>query len=155
MKYLPLGNNTGDPFSDLKNILPDMFDGTTGRFEGEAELKLSLDAKPVQLPPRAVPYSTLLKLKKELDKMEKDGIITECPETTDWAHNLVIVTKKNGDLRLCLDSKNLNKGLICNLHYTASWEDAQSTFNNARFFSTLDVLKVAIGHKSYLPKAIY
>ena len=137
-KYLPLGKNTGDPFSDLKNIFPDIFDGTVGRFEGDAELKLSLDAKPVQLPPRAAPHSTLLKLQKELEKMEKDGIIRECSETTDWAHNLVIVTKKNGDLRLCLDPKNLNKGLIRNLHYTASWEDTQSTFNNGRFFSTLD-----------------
>ena len=138
MKYLPLGKNTGDPFSDLKNIFPDMFDGTVGRFEGDAELKLSLDAKPVQLPPRAAPHSTLPKLQKELEKMEKDGIIRECSETTDWVHNLAIVTKKNGDLRLCLDPKNLNKGLIRNLHYTASWEDSQSTFNNARFFSTLD-----------------
>ena len=133
MKYLPLGKTTGDAFLDLKNIFPDMFDGTVGRFEGETELKLSPDAKPVQLPPRAVPHSTLPKLKKELDKMEKDGIIRECSETTDWVHNLVIVTKKNGDLRLCPDPKNLNKGLIRNLHYTASWEDAQRTFNNGKF----------------------
>ena len=70
--------------------------------------------------------------------MEKDGIIRECSETTDWVHNLVSVTKKNGDLRLWLDPTNLNKGLIRNLHYTASWEDAQRTFNNGKFFSTLD-----------------
>jgi len=138
MKYLPLGKSIGDAFLDLNNIFPDMFDETVGRFEGEAELKLSPDSKPVQLPPRAVPHSTLPKLKMELDKMEKDGIIRECPEATDWDHNLVIVTKKNGDLRLCLDPKNLNQGFIRNLHYTASWDDAQSTFNNGRFFSTLD-----------------
>ena len=99
-------------FLDLKNIVPDMFDGRVGCFEGEAELKLSPDAKPVQRPPRAVPHSTLPKLKKELDKMEKDGIIRECSETTDWVYNLVIMTKKNGDLRLCLDPKNLHNGLI-------------------------------------------
>ena len=83
VKYLPLGKSTGDAFLDLKNIFPDMFDGTVGRFEGKTELKLSPYAKPVQLPPRAVPHSTIPKLTKELDKMEKDGIIRECPETTD------------------------------------------------------------------------
>ena len=86
--------------------------------------------------------------------MEKDGIIRECPETTDWVHNLAIVTKKNGDLRLCRDAQHLNKRLIRNLHYKASWKDAQGTFNNGRFFSTLDA-KLAIGHKSYLLKASY
>ncbi len=78
------------------------------------------------------------KLKAELDKMEAQGIIRPCPETTDWVHNLVIAKKKNGDLRICLDPKNLNKGLIRNIHYTASWEDAQHSFANGKYFSTLD-----------------
>ena len=71
MKYLPLGKTTGDAFLDLKNIFPDMFDGTVGRFQGEAELKLSPDAKPLQLPPRAVQHSTLPKLKRSLIRWRK------------------------------------------------------------------------------------
>ena len=47
------------PFPNLKNIFPDIFDGTVGRFEGEAELKLSPDAKLVQLPLRTVFFSGL------------------------------------------------------------------------------------------------
>ena len=137
-KYLPLGKETGDPLEDLKQIFPTMFDGTVGLFQGETQLKLSPDAKPVQLPPRAVPQSILPKLKMELDKMEKEGIIRPCPETTDWVHNLVIVVKKNGELRLCLDPRNLNKYLIRNVHYTASWEDVQHSFHNGKYFSTLD-----------------
>lgn len=115
-----------------------MFDGSVGLFDGEVDLKLTEDATPVQLPPRAVPVSVLPKLKEELDRMEAQGIIRPCPETTEWVHNLVIVTKKNGDLRLCLDPRNLNKGLVRNVHYTASWEDAQNTFKDGKYFSTLD-----------------
>ena len=89
-------------------------------FEGEANLKTTPDAKPVQLPPRTVPLSVMPKLKAELDRMEKEGIIRPCPETTDWVHNIVIVSKKNGDIRNCLDPKNLNKYLIRSVHYTAS-----------------------------------
>ena len=136
--HLPLGRKTGDPLQDLKEIFPEAFDGKVGLFEGEVDLKLSPDAKPVQLPPRAVPQSIMPKLKKELDKMEQQGIIRACPETTDWVHNLVVVVKKNGDLRLCLDPRNLNKYLIRNVHYTASWEDAQHSFKDGQFFSKLD-----------------
>ena len=136
--HLPLGKQTGDPLEDLKTIFPDMFDGTVGLFEGEVELKVAPDAQPVQLPPRSVALSVLPKLKEELDKMEREGIIRPCPETTDWVHNLVIVSKKNGDIRLCLDPKNLNKHLIRTVHYTASWEDALHSLENGKYFSTLD-----------------
>ena len=47
-------------------------------------------------------------LKKELDKMEKEGIIN----STNLIHNLVIV-KMDGSLHLCLDPKNLNKYHAC------------------------------------------
>ncbi|XP_063586309.1 uncharacterized protein LOC134763680 [Penaeus indicus] len=137
-RYLPLGKKTGDPLEDLKLIFPTAFDGKVGLFKGEAVLKLSPDAKPVQLAPRAVPQSLLPELKKQLDEMEKEGIIRECPETTDWVHNLVLPVKKSGGLRICLDPRNLNKHLIRNVYYTASFEDAQHSFRNGKLFSTLD-----------------
>ena len=74
-RYLPLSKKTRDPLGDFKKIFPDMFDGEVGLFEGEVDLKLSPNAKPVQLPPRAVPQSIMPQLKKELDKMEREGII--------------------------------------------------------------------------------
>ena len=106
--------------------------------EGEASLKVSPDAKPVQLPPRAVPQRIMPELKKELDKMEQEGIIRPCPETTEWVHNIVTVVKKDGSVRLCLDPRNLSKYLIRNVHYTASWEDVLHSFKNGQYFSTLD-----------------
>ena len=136
-EHLPLGRGTGDPLEDLKQIFPETFDGQVGLFEGEVSLKLSPDAKPVLLPPRAVPQNIMPELKKELDKMEQEGTIRACPETTEWVHNLVTVVKKNGTLRLCLDPRNLNKYLIRNVHYTASWEEVQHSFRNGQFFSTL------------------
>ena len=48
-----LERKTSDPLEDLKQIFPESFDGQVGLFEGEVSLKLSPEAKPVQLPPRA------------------------------------------------------------------------------------------------------
>ena len=72
-----------EQLKDLMMILPDMFGGQVGLFEGEVDMRLTNDAKPVQLPPRAVPQSILPELKHELCKMEQEGIIRPCPETTD------------------------------------------------------------------------
>ena len=138
-QHWPLGKRLGDPLKDLKAIFPEIFDGSVGWFEGEVKLQVIPEAKPVQLAPRSTPISILPKLKEEWDKMERQGIIQACPETTEWVHNLVIVSKKNGDIRVCLDSRNLNKYRVCNLQYTASWEDAQHSFQewkvslNSRF----------------------
>ena len=137
-QHLPIGKRTGDPLEDLKLIFPDAFDGTVGLFPGELELKLSPDAQPMQLGPRSVPLSVHKDLRKHLDDMDQQQIIRECPETTEWVHNLVHVRKKNGSLRVCLDPRSLNKHLVRNVHYTASWEDALHSFKDGKFFSTLD-----------------
>ena len=73
-KHPTLGKKTGDPLEDLKQIFPDTLDGQVGLFEREVSLKLSQEAKPVQLPPCAVLQSTMLQL-KELNKMEQEEII--------------------------------------------------------------------------------
>ena len=62
-------------------------------------------------PPRVVPQTLLPKLKEALDKLESNGVITAVEEATDWVNNLVIVEKPNGELRLCLDPRELNKAI--------------------------------------------
>ena len=49
------------------------------------------------------------KLKKELDSMEKTGVIRKVDEPTEWVNLMVVVEKHNGELRICLDLKDLNK----------------------------------------------
>lgn len=112
---LPLGRVTGDPLEDLKQIFPETFDGQVGLFEGEVSLKLSPDAKPIQLPPCAVPQSIMPQL-KELDKMEQEGIIRACPETAEWVHNLVTVVKKNRTSLPRSEKSEQVPDLQCSLH---------------------------------------
>ncbi|ESN90770.1 hypothetical protein HELRODRAFT_128197, partial [Helobdella robusta] len=62
-------------------------------------------------PPRRVPLALQPKLKQKLDSLLKNGIIEKKDESTYWVNNLLIVKKKDGSLRLCLDSRNLNKAI--------------------------------------------
>ena len=47
--------------------------------------------------------------KPELDRLVKEGIITEVHEHTEWIKSVVQVMKEDSSLRLCLDPKDLNK----------------------------------------------
>ena len=51
----------------------------------------------------------LEKLKKELENMEKTGVIRKVDEPTELVSLMLVVEKANGELRICLDPKDLNE----------------------------------------------
>ena len=66
---------------------------------------------PVINPPRVILQTLLPKLKEALDDLEINVVMSAVEEATDWVNNLVIVEKPNGNLRLCLDRRELNKAI--------------------------------------------
>ena len=57
---------------------------------------------------------------------------------TDWVNSLVIAEKKDGNLRLCLDPRDLNK-VIKREHYKIpTVEEIASTLTGKSVFSILD-----------------
>ena len=65
------------------------------------------DHPPIKLRPRRLPITQKDVVQKELDKMEAQGLI----ESSDspWASPLVIITKKDGSVRVCVDYRALNE----------------------------------------------
>ena len=59
--------------------------------------------------PRRVAVAKRPELKRELDRQVKNGFLSKVTEPTDWVNSLVIVEKYNGQMRLCIDPKDLNK----------------------------------------------
>ena len=70
-------------------------------------IEIQPDAVLVVHPPRRVPFSLHGKLKVTLDRTEKFGVIARVDRPTDWVNSLVIAEKKDGNLRLCLNSRTL------------------------------------------------
>lgn len=60
---------------------------------GKVKLHLKTDCVPVVNPPRRVPVGLNDRLKDELARMEKHGIIAKVTKPTSWVNNLVIVEK--------------------------------------------------------------
>ncbi|GFT92941.1 transposon Ty3-I Gag-Pol polyprotein [Trichonephila clavipes] len=79
-----------------------------GEFPNEPyHITLKDNAVPVINPPRRVPLALQPKLKSTLDRLEKEGIVSKVNTPTDWVQSLVIVEKPNGNLRLCLEPRDL------------------------------------------------
>ena len=64
--------------------------------------------------PVAVPLLPLLRT--ELDLLEAQDIIRKVVEPTEWVHQIVLVPKKDGGIRLCVDFRNLNKSIVQHKH---------------------------------------
>ena len=77
----------------------DLFQGL-GCLPGEHTIKLDPSVPPVVHPPRKVPVSLKEKIKDELDRMEKAGVIVRQTEPTDWVNSMVAVVKPNKILSL-------------------------------------------------------
>ena len=89
----------------------DIFKGVGTLPGGPYHIKLKDSYKPVQHPPRSVPLEMQSAYKAELDRLVKEGIITEVHEHTEWINSIVPVIKEDSSLRLSLDPEELNKQL--------------------------------------------
>ena len=54
--------------------------------------------------------------------MESLGVIQRVQESSQWVNSMVIVEKKSGKLRICLDLHDLNKNVQCP-HYPIKTND--------------------------------
>ena len=101
----------------------DVFKGIGTLPGGPYHIRLKEQYKPVQHPPRSVPVAMQDAYKAELERLTKEGIITEVKEHTEWINSIVPVMKSNGSLRLCLDPKDLNKAIEMNQWYLRTIDD--------------------------------
>ena len=107
-------------------------------FKGPYHIKLKDSYKPVQHPPRSVPLGMQSAYKAELDRLVKEGIITEVHEHTEWIISIVPVMKEDGSLRLCLDPKDLNKAIKRNQWYARTLDDILPELAQSKYFTVKD-----------------
>ncbi|KAF2895195.1 hypothetical protein ILUMI_10978, partial [Ignelater luminosus] len=71
-------------------------------------------------------YQFLPVLEDELKKMVNDGIISKITEPTKFVNPIVLVSKPNGKLRICLDSAVLNKAIVREYQHLSTFEELTS-----------------------------
>ena len=124
----------------IMELFPDLFDGV-GTIK-DAMLKLGIDQTtiPVIQPPRKIPQAIVEPLKKEIDRMMDLGVIQKLDinKATDWCHNLPLVYKLSGKLRVCLDPRTINSDLRFNVHNSRTFQDVTSSISRVKKVSKID-----------------
>ena len=124
--------------SNIEN--PTLFKGLEV-MKTEHHIKLNVNATPVVHPPRKILMGLRDHLKKELDSMENTGVIKKVDEPTEWVNSLVVGEKPNGDLRICLDPRDLNKAIKREYYQLPTFEEISSRLSGAKVFTKLDANK--------------
>ncbi len=95
------------------------------------------DARPVKQPPRKVPMAMAGEEKKAIDQMLKQGIIRE--SCSPWASPVVLVRKKNGKTRACIDYRRLNTVTIKDAYPIPTTQECLDAMAGSLYFTTLDM----------------
>ena len=105
----------------------------------QAQLYLKPDTKPKFFKPRPVPFALKTAVEQELDRLESAGIIQSVP-TSEWAAPIVVVPKKDGQIRLCGDYKvTCNPDLDVEQYPLPRPQDLFATLAGGQKFSKLDL----------------
>lgn len=100
-------------------------------------IKVSPDQEPIASPPYRLSQNRKEALQKELDKLLRDDVIEECE--SPWASNVVLVTKKDGSLRLCIDYRKLNAVTEPDRYPLPRIEDILHAAKTSEYMTTLDL----------------
>ena len=117
---------------------PELFVGL-GKLEGEYTIQLEENAKPYSLSvPRRIAIPLTKAVKRELNRMEKLGVISRVRQPTKWCAGMVVVRKGNGNVRICVNLTHLNKSVLRERHPLPAVEQSLAQLAGAQVFSTLD-----------------
>lgn len=129
---------TYSSLADVKREFPQVFSGL-GDFGEPYMIKLKEDASPHALhTPRNVPIPLRGKVLDELNRMESLGVISKMSEPTQWCAGMVVVPKKSGEVRICVDLKKLNESVMREPHPIPKVDDTLAQLSGAALFTKLD-----------------
>jgi len=119
-------------------MFPALFIGLS-KLKQECHIELTPDAQPHCLyAPRRVPLPLQEAVNAELQRMQDEGVISPVTRPTDWCSGMVVVRKKNGKVRICVDYTRLNRSVRREHHVMPTTYTNLAKLGNAKLFSKVD-----------------
>ena len=95
------------------------------------------EAHPIKQPPRKLPLLKQQEAEKLVGTILKEGVIEE--SNSPWSSPVVLVAKKDGSLRFCVDYRKLNDVTKKDSYPLPRIDDTLTTLSGSQWFSTLDL----------------
>ena len=127
---------------DLQGLLKEFDDVLNSRpgKTASAECRINTGTSPpIRLPPYRLLHAYRATVKAELEQMEQDGVIER--SSSEWAFPIVLVKKKDGTLRMCVDYRRLNAVAVADAYPMPRVDDLIDSLGKAKYITTLDLAR--------------
>jgi hypothetical protein len=114
-----------------------VFSGTLGK---TTMVKCKIDTQdspPIAQPPRQMNSKRRLQFAEALEQQIRDGIVE--PSISPWASPVVLVPKKDGSIRVCVDYRRLNSATVKDVYPLPSIDNLLSSLDGAKVFTSFDL----------------
>ena len=128
-------------FDELIDEFADVFAASKNDLGHTKTVKHHINLQPDAQPVKQRSYTTNPEktqfIEEEIERMKAFGIIVE--SDSPWASPVVVVGKKTGDYRFCVDFRRLNELTIKDAYPLPKIERLINMLHGAHFFSSLDL----------------
>jgi len=122
---------------EYTNVFPDEIPELPSSRDVDFTIDLILGASPVSKEPYRMAPVELSELKKQIEDLLAKKFIR--PSASPWGAPVLLVKKKNGSSRLCVDYRQLNKLTIKNKYPLPRIDDLLDQLRGASMFSKIDL----------------
>nr|KYP60141.1 Transposon Ty3-G Gag-Pol polyprotein [Cajanus cajan] len=126
-----------DVVRDFVEVFPDEVPGLPPTREMEFSIDLVPGAGPVSVAPYRMAPAELVELKGQLEDLLEKQLVR--PSVSPWGAPVLLVKKKDGGSRLCVDYRQLNKLTIKNKYSLPRIDDLMDQLKGASVFSKMDL----------------
>ncbi len=136
-----LSSGEKELFYQLLLSYEDVIAGSTadlGRTDRLRHLIHTGNAPPVRQPVRHVPPPRREEVRRLLGEMLEKGVVE--PSTSPWASPIVLVRKKDGSARFCVDYRKLNDVTRKDAYPLPRIDATLDTLHGSQWFTTLDLV---------------
>ena len=95
------------------------------------------EARPVKQPARRMPFAVRQEVARQLHEMQRAGVIQ--PSSSPWASPVVMVRKRDGSHRFCVDYRQLNAVTKADTFPLPRIDDLLDQLGASRYFSSIDL----------------
>ncbi|WVZ19293.1 hypothetical protein V8G54_006615 [Vigna mungo] len=135
--------NSGNSSAELPvvneffDVFPEEIPGLPPPREVEFSIDLVSQAGPISIAPYRMAPAELAELKKQIEDLLEKQFIR--PSVSPWGAPVLLVKKKDGTSRLCVDYRQLNKLTIKNKYPLPRIDDLLDQLHGATVFSKIDL----------------
>ena len=95
------------------------------------------NARPIKQKPRRTSPSKHAEIERQVEDLLQRGVVKK--SNSPWSSPVVLVTKKDGSQRFCVDYRLVNAATVKEAYPLPRIDDSLSALSGAKWFSTLDL----------------